>query len=168
MHRRRGPLRVSVLAAFVLLFGVTTPTLGHFDFTIHTHYVDAITGTYNGYYDKSTGYGCTGPCTLTASQSMQWSHKFGVSIEFDPGKLSGKVGYDVTYTTSWTFSFSFPVYAGQTKVARYRDWYHVTNMNVHTYWPAQGCGAFQCPAHTTYGTAWAGQWYQRIFYAQLV
>jgi hypothetical protein len=140
----------------------------HFSFQPHGHFVDAITSRYDGYYDYSTGYGCTGPCTLSATQSMSWSNKWGVSIGFDKGPINATVGYDVTYSTSWTFSFSFPVAAGQTKVVRYRDWYHVTRMNVHTTYYRSGCGAFICEGYTEWGTAWAGKWYQRIFYAQLV
>lgn len=65
----------------------------HYAVIPHIHYVDAITGAYDGYYDFNTGRGCLGPCT---------------------------------------------------------DWL--------------ACGLICVVISTDYGTAWAGQWYQRIFY----
>lgn len=135
----------------------------HFSSFYHIHTVDAITGTYNGYYDTNLGRGCIGPCTLTATEYETYSNQWGVSIQFDKGPVSAKVGYDVTYTGGMTFSYSFPVPAGQTKVVHYQDWYHVTNMNVHTTY--YSCPSSCIPFQTEYGTAWAGKWYQRIFYA---
>ncbi len=140
----------------------------HFSVQTHVHKVDSIYQRYDGYYDYSTGMGCTGPCTLAATQTMSWTNKWGVSIGFDKGPVSAKVGYDVTYSTAWSFTFSFPVSSGQTKVVRFKDWYHVTRMYVHTDYLAWGCPYAYCPAWTESGTAWAGKWYQRIFYAALV
>lgn len=89
-----------------------------------------------------------------------------MNINFDKKPISGAVGYNVTYSSSETFTFTFNVPAGQTKVIRYKDWYHVTNMDVHTtYWY---CGPGWCETHKEYGKAWAAKWYQRIFYAQRI
>jgi hypothetical protein len=124
--------------------------------------VDNITGTYDGYYDTNLGRGCTGPCTLAITESETYSNSWNVTIQFEKGPISAKVGYDVSYSSSMTFSYSFPIPAGQTKVVHYKDWYHVTNMNVHTTY--YSCPSQCTPFQTDYGTAWAGKWYQRIFY----
>jgi len=138
----------------------------HYSSFYHYHYVTGITGTYDGYYDYSTGYGCTGPCTAENTMTMSWTNKWYASIGFDHPPVSGAVGFDVTYTSSQSFSFSFPVPAGQTKVIRYKDWYHVKNLSLRTDYlsSAPPYNVFQ----QEYGTGWGGAWYQRIFYAQSV
>lgn len=161
----RGPTRVTHPADADVCRGPSVCS-DSFSLTPHTHVVEAITGTYDGYYDYSTGRGCVGPCTLSASESQSWSNTYGVSIQFDKGPISAKVGYDVTYSSTLSFTYSFYVPSGVTKVVRYKDWYHVTNMNVRTDWYL-GCTTW-CIISPEYGTAWAGKWYQRIFYAQTV
>lgn len=68
-----------------------------------------------------------------------------------------------THDHRTTFTFSFPVPAGQTKVIRYKDWYRVKNLSLRTdylnSYPPYGVSLRE------YGTGWGGQWYQRIFYA---
>jgi hypothetical protein len=134
----------------------------HFSLRPHTHIVGSLINRYDGYYDYSTGRGCTGPCSLTASESQTWNHKFGFSIGFDKKPFSAAVGYDVSYSSQKTFSYSFPVASGVTKVVRYRDWYHVSRYNIRTVWSSL-IGSW-----TEFGTGWGGKWYQRIFYAQTV
>ncbi|MFD3166552.1 hypothetical protein [Herpetosiphon sp. NSE202] len=132
---------------------------------MHFHFADAITGRWDGFYTIDLGRGCVGPCTLSASESQTWSHKFGVSIGFDKAPIKGTVGYDVTYSSSQTFTYSFPVAAGERKVVKYDDFYHITDMNVHTDWYTCAIlGGGTCFfSHREDGTAWAGQWFTRIF-----
>lgn len=125
----------------------------------HTHYVTSIRARYDGYKQYSTGIGCYGPCTLTHTIGMSYGHKWGASISFDEGPISGTVGYDTTWTSSKSFSFSFPVASGQSKTVYYRDWMHVTTMNVKTWWSSLLSGWYE------YGTAWSGKWYKRLFFA---
>lgn len=139
----------------------------HWSIQPHYHYVDRITGRYDGYFDTHLGRGCTGPCTLAVTETQTWSHKWGVSIGFSKDPVSATVGYDVTHSSTHTFSYSFPVNAGETKVVVQRDWYHVTNMDVRTdwlYYTSVNCSVVS----QEFGTAWAGQWFQRIFRAERV
>lgn len=97
---------------------------------------------------------------------MSWTNKWSASIKFDKAPISGTLGYDVSYSSTQSFTFSFPVAAGVTKVIKYKDWYHVTTMNIRTDYLAS------YPPYPVvsreYGTAWGGAWYQRIFYAQSI
>ena len=125
--------------------------------TTTTYYADAVYKLYDGFYDRNTGRGCIGPCTITVTESESWSNTWGASIEFKADVVTYKVGYDVTYGSSRSFSYSFFVPAGKTGVVHYQDWYHVTDFYAHKVTCGKSCT-------TTYGTAWGAKWYQRIFY----
>ena len=144
--------------------GVKLEQPDHFVFgLVHFHYVDRITNRYDGFYDKNTGRGCTGPCELGLTEQQSWSNGWSATIGFEKGPVNGTVGYDVEYSSSQSFSYSFPVAAGETRVVIQRDWYHVTNMDVHTeYWDNNGQ---RLANFDEYGTSFANEWYQRIFRA---
>lgn len=125
--------------------------------TTTKYYVDSIYGRYDGYYDYSTQWGCIGPCTAAATWSTSVSNKWGASIKFDKAPISATVGYDVTFTESRSYTFSFAVASGREGLIRYKNWYHVTKMYVHKNVCQLTCTRYD-------GTAWAGDFFKRVFY----
>lgn len=131
---------------------------------VKIYVVDNIYSRYDGVGGAtSTGHGCVGPCTTSISETYTWSNSWGASITFKKDPITAAVKYDVTASSSTTYTNSFPVPAGRTGVIYYKDYFHVQLLHVHTYWYQTG----QPPYGFQYGTAWAEQWYQRIFYLVL-
>jgi hypothetical protein len=122
--------------------------------------VEAITGTYDGYYRQSDQVGCIGPCHIGATETQTWTNKFGVSITFPYRAINGAVSYDVTLSSTKSFTWSFDIPSNKTADLYHKDWFHVTNMSVskrRTNTTAK-----------TYGSAWAGKFFTRRFEIQYV
>jgi hypothetical protein len=138
----------------------------HYSGYYHYHYVTGHTRKWDGYIDHRTGLACKGPCTISRTVWAQWSNKWGASIGFDTAPVSGSVGYDVTYSSGYSTTFSFRVPSGATREIWYRDWYHITDLSLRTDY------LNSYPPYAVfkreYGTGWAGDWYLRVYSARNV
>ncbi|MFC4767583.1 hypothetical protein [Effusibacillus consociatus] len=89
------------------------------------------------------------------------ANKWGASIDFAAKPVTYKVGYDVTWTDTKTWSYSSEVSPYKTVHIGLQDWYHVQEFNLHTDWYDND----GYPIGTTYGTGWAAQWFKPHFYS---
>lgn len=149
-----------VLSVGMLLVaaGPTLASSGGGGTPVTYYYVDNVYGHYDGYYDGSTGYGCVGPCTAAFTEGESFSNSWGANIQFTKGPIQAQFSWNITLTSSRSFTASFYVPSGSTGIVRYQDWFHVTQLHIHTVSCGWVCGT------GNYGTAWAAQWYQRAFY----
>jgi hypothetical protein len=139
----------------------TVPRL-HFSIIIHTHVVDTIYNTFDGALDRgevASGYNPgPGTTTLSFSQTLGYSNGWNASIGFSHQAVTASVGYNVTYSSSASFTYSMQVAEGHTGHIGHQDWYHVQEFTCFTVY-------YQYPNNVIgYGDGWAQQWYKKHFY----
>ncbi|WP_103994416.1 hypothetical protein [Paenibacillus sp. UNC499MF] len=131
----------------------------------HTHTVDNIFKTYDGYTDRgeviSGTNGKSSNDTLVFSISKAVANKWGASVKFDYKKVSATVGYDVTWTDTKTWGYNAGVSGNKTVHVGMQDWYHTQEYNCHTDWYDTDGYNYG----TDYGTGWAAQWFKPHFYS---
>jgi hypothetical protein len=126
--------------------------------------VDNIYSRYTGYTDTDTGRACRGPCTIAKTESYTWSNSWGANITFTKAPVQAQVSFNVSYSETDSYTYTFPVPAGVTDDLRFQDLYHVTLMHVHTATCYSGVGC----SNYKYGTAFAQEWFRRTYYVVAV
>lgn len=135
------------------------------DNIIFTDYFDSIYNSYDGYHDRGEIYragpnGTSYPNEASFAFSQTVANSFNASFNIGDDVVSTGVGFDVTYTESRTWTYTFTVGPGQTVALHYRDWYHVKQFNCHRHYWLDGSNA--------YGTGVAENWYMPQFYTVVV
>jgi hypothetical protein len=121
--------------------------------------VDNVYSRYDGVGPSTgTGSGCYGPCTTSITDTYTWTNSWNASIKFTRGPIEATVGFSVSASGSRSYTNTFPVPSGKIGEIYFQDWYHVQLMHVHT----ATCTALGCSGYK-YGTAWAQQWFRRIY-----
>lgn len=135
----------------------------HFALAGHAHIFDNIYNRYDGYDERgevASGYnGKSSIDTLSFSIQRQVNNKWNVNIGFDANPVKVGVGYDVGWSTTYTWGYSAQVNPYKTVHIGYQDWYHVQEYNVHTDW------YYDWGTSTEYGQGWAAQWFKPHFYS---
>ncbi len=133
----------------------------HTENIFYTDYFDGIYERYDGYRDRGiveiagpNNTSATNSSTYTISRTV--SNGYSTSIGANANFVSAHVGYDVTFSTekSWSYTVTIPPYS--TVYLHYRDWYHVQEFYCHRHYWLTGSNS--------YGTGWAEQWYAPQFY----
>ena len=127
----------------------------------YTNYFDGVYHRCDGYRNmgivekagpNNTDSSNSATFTITKTISNDYNVSIGISADF----ISAHVGYDVTYSTekSWSYTVTIPPHKIVTLYCRY--WYHVQEFKVHRHYWLTGSNE--------YGTGWAAQWYYPQFY----
>jgi hypothetical protein len=128
----------------------------------HTHHADAVYSRWDGYVDVNRSdrcYGCTISRTYTTSKGNGWS----ASIGFDYKVINAKVGYDTSWSTTESVTYSFKVPSGKWGRVVSRDWYHITDMYAHTNYYTELGEVYS----TTRGTARGMKWWDREWFLRI-
>ena len=132
----------------------------HSDGSWHYHYVGSLRRAYDGYLDRWLTGTFVGKQTASYGAQTQYGNAWGASIGFDAKPISGKVGYDVSWSSSEWWSSSFAVPSGTKYRFRQRTWYYV---RVHTGW-TETCLNWLCSEkHVLWGEAWGGRTFAREY-----
>jgi len=119
--------------------------------SIESTVVTQITSTYDGYIWRGWQvYGGPGG-TVSLSRTVTVSNSYGATIAVIVSGISSGVGFNVTYSTSMTASYSHNVASGMYGWIGYDDWYHVKTYLCTSY--------FQPGHYHEDGSGWAQQWY---------
>lgn len=127
----------------------------------YTYYFDGVYSRYDGYYDRGI-IEIAGPNNTSSSNSSTFtikrtvSNSFSTSIGADADFVSAHTGYNVTFSTSKTWSYTVTVPPYKTVYLHYRDWYHVQKFNCHKHYRLTG--------ENVYGQGWSAQWFAPQFY----
>jgi hypothetical protein len=135
----------------------------HASIYYHEHYVDNIYNEYDGYRDRgeiASAYNdCDCKASLGFSISETVSNGWGANLGFSASAVSNGVGYNVSWSTQKTWSYSVDTNPYHTAHVGYQDWYHVDEFNGHTtYYYETG------DSSTEYVQGWGEQWYKPHFY----
>lgn len=133
----------------------------HVSGVIHFHEITAITSQYRGERNRGivaeTHDRVNRPTHLTYSGARTVSNSYGVSISFEKGVVSLKVGYDVTYSTTETAGYILDLAENQMGSITLYDRYDVTKFNART---AYQTSSYPNPLtyRYEYGTGWSEEW----------
>lgn len=135
------------------------PTPYHFSLIGHVHEITQITNQYRGQASRGVVAETVGRVNTTTVLSYEKgrsvSNSYGVSISFGIEEINSTLGYDVTYETSETASYSVDVPANKMAAITLYDMYNVTCFNVKTTYVHNTIPI----AYTyEYGDGWAQQW----------
>lgn len=113
--------------------------------------VTGITSTYNGYIWR--GWKVVGGPggTVTLGNIVTVANSYSSTLSIAAQNVTAAVGFNVTYTSSMTASYSHPITNGMYGFIGYDDWY-----NVKTFTTAQRNYLGEIIAT---GTGYANQWY---------
>lgn len=99
--------------------------------------------------------------TVTRSKSNGWN----ASINFSAKAVSGGVGFNVTYSESYSFSVTYTnTSAGANKQIRFKDGHYVKRGDVKTDWYMYHEYSGMQYWYTTYGTSWGARFDNRTYY----
>jgi hypothetical protein len=131
----------------------------HFNLLPHLHDITSILSRYKGQRNRGvvaqTVQRVNTTSQLSYSKERSVSNSFSVSIGFEKSIVSGSLGYDVTFSTSDTASYTLDIPANKMGSITLYDMYDVTTFNARTTYilssmpPSYGY---------EYGTGWAEQW----------
>lgn len=128
----------------------------------HSHHADAIYARWDGYVDTNRSdrcYGCTISRTYTTSKGNGWN----ASIGFDYKVINAKVGYDTSWSTTESVTYTFRVPSGKWGRVVSRDWYHITDMYAHTNYYTEYGYVYK----RTNGTARGMKWWDRAWFLRI-
>ncbi len=144
------------------------PTPYHFSIVPHSHEITRITSRYKGEIDRGVvaevRRRVDTSTVLTYEKGRSVENSYSVSIGFDKDVVSGEMGYDVSFSTEETASYSVDVPANKLASINLYDIYDVTKFDVKTTYVYD-----TVPITYTYenGTGWAQQWTNFGFSAKI-
>jgi hypothetical protein len=127
----------------------------------HSHHTDAVYARWDGYIDINRSDRCLG-CTITKTYNSTKGNGWNASIGFDYRVINVAVGYDTSWSTSESVSYTFKVPNGQWGRVVSRDWYHITDMYAHTNYYTELGEVYR----RTNGTARGMKWWQRLWFVR--
>lgn len=130
------------------------------DNIIFTDYFDNVYNSYDGYHDRGEVFRAGNQTSVTDTATFTYAHacsnSFNATFNISADVVSGGVGYNVAYSETMTWQYSFPVPPGQTIGLHYRDWYHVKQFNCHRHYWLDGSNV--------YGNGSSENWFMYEFY----
>lgn len=144
------------------------PVPYHFSLTPHSHEITKITSRYRGEIDRGVVAEVTKrvntSSVLTYEKSRSVSNSYDVSIGFDKGVVDAQMGYNVSYSTTATASYSVDVPANKLASINLYDMYDVTKFDAKTTYVYD---TIPITYSYEYGTGWAQQWTNFGFSAKI-
>ena len=135
------------------------PTPYHFSLIPHSHEITKITDQYHGEISRGVVAETTRRVDTTAVLSYEKgrsvSNSFSVSIGFEEDVISSTLGYDVSYSTNETASYSVDVPVGKLASITLYDMYDVSKFDVKTTFVYN---TIPITYSYEYGDGWAQQW----------